>query len=400
MAKSVFIVSGEESGDLHGAALINALKSVVPGLEVAGMGGERMRRAGMRGLDSRDVSVVGIVEVVEKLYTILKRFSDLGRLLKGGKFEAIVLIDFPDFNLRFAKKAKKLGIPIIYYISPQVWAWRKNRIKKIAALVDKMLVVFPFEYYLYKDAGLDVEYVGHPLADVVNCPLTRDAARQALGVPEDDKVVALLPGSRTGEIKRMLPVLLKAGRLIREGLGNPVRFLIPGAGSISDDLFARYLKNADIDARVIRNDMYAVLRASDAAAVTSGTATLETALIGTPHVIVYKVSPVSYGIARALIDVDHIGLPNIVAGKGIVPELIQGKASPVNISKEILGILTDGVRRASMENDLAELKRNLGRGGAARKAAQAIYRIMRPDLIEEHGIVDWEASAEEPMVRK
>lgn len=401
MGNSVFIVSGEESGDLHGAALIESLKRLMPEVEVAGMGGERMRRAGLTGLDSSDVSVVGVAEVLEKLFVILKRFRELKRLVTERPFDAIVLIDFPDFNLRFAKKARGLGIPVIYYISPQVWAWRKKRIRKIARLVDKMLVVFPFEFYLYKEAGVDVEYVGHPLADIARCGLTRDEARSSLGLSPGDTVVSLLPGSRTGEVKRMLGVMLQAAEKIRAGLGNGKRvsFLIPAARGLSDAFFDGLMTGAPQGVRLVRDSMYEALRASDAAVVASGTATLETALIGAPMVIVYRMSPVSYGIARMLVNVEDIGLPNIVAGARIVPELIQNEASPENISREVLGLLQDEGRRARMVEDLSGLRKNLGRGGAADKAARAVYRIMRPEIRDENGVIDW-ISQEEPVLRK
>ena len=401
MGDNIFIVSGEESGDLHGAALIEALKRLMPGVKVAGMGGWRMRQAGLAGLDSSDVSVVGAVEVLEKLFTILKRFKELKRLVTERAFDAIVLIDFPDFNLRFAKKAKGLGIPIIYYISPQVWAWRKNRIKKIARLVDKMLVVFPFEFYLYKEAGVDVEYVGHPLADIARCPLTRGEARASLGLSPDDTVISLLPGSRTGEVRRMLGVMLKSAAMIEAGLANGKKalFLIPAARGLNDAVFEGHLRGAGANVRLVRERMYEAIRASDACVVASGTATLETALIGTPMVIVYRMSPVSYGIARMLVDVENIGLPNIVAGARIVPELIQGDASPENISREVLGLLQDEKKRDRMIQALNDLRKNLGRGGAADKAARAVFRIMRPDVMDENGVINW-VSQEEPVLRK
>ncbi|MBI5903143.1 MAG: lipid-A-disaccharide synthase, partial [Deltaproteobacteria bacterium] len=337
----------------------------------------------------------------EKLFVILKRFRELKRLVTERPFDAIVLIDFPDFNLRFAKKARGLGIPIIYYISPQVWAWRKKRIRKIARLVDKMLVVFPFEFYLYKEAGVDVEYVGHPLADIARCGLTRGEARSSLGLSPDDTVVSLLPGSRTGEVKRMLGVMLESAEKIRAGLGNgkKARFLIPAARGLNDAFFDGLMKGEHQDVRLIRDSMYEALRASDASVVASGTATLETALIGTPMVIVYRMSPVSYGIARMLVNVENIGLPNIVAGARIVPELIQNEASPENISREVLGLLRDEKRRARMVEDMTDLRKNLGRGGAADKAARAVYRIMRPEIRDENGVINW-ISQEEPVLRK
>jgi len=374
MDKSILIISGEESGDLHGATLIRALKKLIPGLNVAGMGGWRMKEEGMVGLDSKEVSVVGVVEVLSRLPRILKSMGALKRQMRGERFDAVVLIDFPDFNLSIAKEAQRLGIPVIYYISPQVWAWRKGRVGKIARLVNRMLVVFPFEYYIYKKAGVDVEYVGHPLADTARCDLTQDEARSLLGLSPEDKVIALLPGSRAGEIKRLLPPMVGAANIITRSVKRAV-FLLPAARSIDDALLSGPLKEAAADIRVIRGRMYEALRASDASVVASGTATLETALIGTPMVIVYRVAPVSYAIAKALVKLSHAGLPNIVAGREVVPELLQDMATPGRIAAEALSML-EGPKREAILNGYDEIRKNLGRGGAASKAARSIYNLI------------------------
>lgn len=378
MGKTVFIISGEESGDLHGASLIHAMKKIDPSLSVHGMGGVRMREAGLVGPDSKEVSVVGVVEVLEKLPTLWRTFKEIKNGLAAERPDALVLIDFPDFNLRVAKEARKLGIPVVYYISPQVWAWRKGRVGKIAELVDKMLVVFPFEVAIYKAAGVDVEYVGHPLSDAVVCPLTRQEARAALGLNAEGPVISILPGSRTGEIRRLLATMLKGAEQIQKRLVEKPVFLLPAAGSIDDRVLAGFLKETFADVRVVRGAMYTALRASDAAIVASGTATLETALIGTPMAIVYKMAPLSYGIARLLVDVEFVGLPNIVAGRKVVPELIQDKATPESISSEIIDFIIDAGRTERVMQGYAEIKERLGAGGAADKAARAIF-----DLIEK-----------------
>lgn len=372
--KSIFIVAGEESGDMHGAALMGQLKRMIPGLYFAGMGGQRMKDEGLFGLDSREVSVVGVVEVLGKLVKILGSMRSLKREIRTDHFDAVVLIDFPDFNLRIAKEAKRLGIPVIYYISPQVWAWRKGRLEKIARVVDKMMVVFPFEVTLYRQVGVDVEYVGHPLADTARCALTQSEARASLGVAPGEKVVALLPGSRTGEVKRLLGPMVKAAAIISKRLGGKASFLLPAAASIEDALLQRHIKGAP-SIKVVRGDMYGALRAADAAIVASGTATLETALIGTPMVIVYRMSPVSYGIAKALVKLEHAGLPNIVAEREVVPELIQGEATPERMASEAMSML-DGDRRREILEGYEEIRRNLGRGGATAKVAMAVYNVI------------------------
>lgn len=376
----IYILSGEESGDLHGEALIKALKKKAPGLSIGGMGGERMIRAGLDGIDSRKLSVVGIVEVIEKFPEMWGAYKELKKRLKADRPLAVVLIDFPDFNLKFAESAKKLGIPVIYYISPQVWAWRKGRIKKIAGLVTKMLVVFPFEVDIYKKAGVDVEHVGHPLAERVECALTREEARKKLGITAK-KAIALLPGSRTGEIKRLLKPMLDAAGIIREKLKEDVVFLIAASDNIDDELLGGFLKDAPPGVKAIRKDMYSVLRAADAAIVTSGTATLETALIGTPMVILYKMSSVSYGIGKMLVGVEHIGLPNIVAGKAIVPELIQSDASPEKIAEETIKILGSKKRQKEMEDGFMEIKKLLGGKGASHRAADAIVKVIEKSRV-------------------
>lgn len=375
MAERIFIVSGEESGDRHGASLIRALKKLIPDLSIGGMGGEKMREEGLRGLDSRELSVVGIIEVIEKSPHILKAFRELKRRLNAERPGAVILIDFPDFNLRLAGAAKRLGIPVIYYISPQVWAWREGRIRKIAGLVDKMLVVFPFEAPLYEKAGVDVEYVGHPLTDTARCDLSKKEARKELGLDPARTYVALLPGSRSAEVRRHLPVMLSAASLIEAGLGKKTGFIIPAAGSIGPGELNLHTGAPDV--KIVRSRMYKALRASDAAVVASGTATLETAIIGTPMVIIYSMSPLTYRIARALVGVEQVGLPNIVAGRNVIKELIQESATPENITNEILQILRDTKKRNGIIDGYREIRERLGSGGASDRTAEAVINVMK-----------------------
>ncbi len=385
MARNILIVSGEASGDLHGSSLIKALKRLEPALTVKGMGGEKMREAGLEGLDSTPLSVVGIVEVVEKFPKIRRAFAQLKALLDKERFDCVVLIDYPDFNLLFAKEAKKRHVPVVYYISPQVWAWRKKRVHKIARLVDKLLVVFPFEPPLYKDTGVDVEYVGHPLADVVASEMTRDEARRSLGIDPQGTCVAILPGSRSSEVRRHLGAMVRATGFLEKRLGRKVEVVLPAADSIEDGLLTELLKGTGEKPRIIRGRMYDSLRAADAAVVASGTATLQTALIGTPMVIVYRVSLLSYLIGRLLISVDTIGLPNIVAGKKVVPELIQYELTPENIAEELFSILSDRERRDKMIEGLGSIRHALGGHGAADKAAAAIYTMIGGDSARLQG---------------
>jgi len=377
MEKRVLIISGETSGDIHGAALIEAMKEIIPALTVVGMGGPRMREAGLDGFDAGDLAVVGVAEVVGKLPAILRRFRELKVLLDGEKIDAVILIDYPDFNLRFAKEAKKRGIPVIYYISPQVWAWRKGRLQKIARLVDKMLVVFPFEVPLYESVGVDVEFVGHPLLDRVHCQLEKNEAKNALGYDRTEVLVTLLPGSRKEEVNNLLPPMLEGAIEAAEVSRWKIRIIIPAAENIDKTLLTNLLEGAPDYVKAFKGEMYTTLRASDAAVIASGTATLEAALIGTPMLIVYKLSTLSYLIAKIMVGLDYVGLPNIVSEKPLVPELIQGAARPSNITQELSGLVEGGAATDNIKEGLAKLKEEMGSPGATRRAAEAVCKILQ-----------------------
>ncbi|MDH4227070.1 MAG: lipid-A-disaccharide synthase [Deltaproteobacteria bacterium] len=373
MEKKLLIVSGEASGDLHGSALIKEIKRLAPDAVIKGMGGPRMLEAGLLGMDSSKIAVVGIFEVLKKFPAIKSAFNALERMLDSERFDCVVLIDYPDFNLRFAKKAKKRGIKIVYYISPQIWAWRKSRINYIAKTVDKMLVILPFEKELYSKTGLDVEYVGHPLTEIAVCRLSKEEAREALGIKKDELLVTLLPGSRTEEIERLLGPMNEAIKVLSKRLGRPVRAVLAAADSVSDELIDR----ASGETRnfvVVRGKTYEALRAADSAVVASGTATLETALLGTPMVIVYRLSPLSYHIGKLLIDLTHIGLPNIIAGEEVVPELIQNAVTPENIAHELTRLLTDKAAQKHVMDGYAAIRKKLDKSFAPENAARAVLK--------------------------
>ncbi len=385
MDKKIFIISGEASGDLHGSSLMAALKRLIPEVSFIGMGGPLMHKEGLTGLDSSAIAVVGIFEVAKKLGDIKRAFKGLQQMLAGESFDCIVLVDYPDFNLRFAAKAKKLGVPIIYYISPQVWAWRKKRIYKIAKLIDKMLVVFPFEEELYKKVGVDVEHVGHPLTEKAVCPLTKEEAAEKLGITDKGPgiTVAILPGSRTEEIERHLTPMIDGVELVQKRLNIKINILLPVAHSLDVKIIKKAIKDATADIILVTDDTYSVLRAADAALVASGTATLETALIGTPMVIVYKLSGTTFFIGKRLIGIKNVGLPNIVAGKKIVAELIQNQATPENIADELIALLTNKDKRATMQKEFKEIKDKLGDGSAATRAAISIAGVINSSSAHE-----------------
>ncbi len=369
------MVSGEASGDKHGSSLIKALKELDPSIDIHGMGGDSMINAGLKGINSKELSVVGITEVAAKLPVIFKAYNQLKALLRKERFDAVVLIDYPDFNLRFAKAAVKSGVPIVYYISPQVWAWRKGRINLIRRVVDKMLVILPFEEAIYKDAGVSVEYVGNPLYEETSSTLTKDEAREKLSLNKDKTTLALLPGSRTEEVTRLLPTMLKGVELLK-GVKD-FELLLPAADTIKDKLLDELLSKTPLTVRVIRGDFRSVVKASDAVVVASGTATLEVALLETPMVIVYKVSTTSYMVGRLLINLENIGLPNIVAKERVVNELIQGNVTPENIAREIGLLLNDNTRIEAVKEGYARIIDTLKTDAPANiQAAKAVLNVL------------------------
>jgi lipid-A-disaccharide synthase len=374
--KKILIIAGEASGDLHGANLVKALHEQAPDLQVYGVGSLRMREAGVRMLaDASEISVVGATEVLTHIGAIYSVYARLKRFLREERPDLLVLIDFPDFNILTGKAAKKLGIPVLYYISPQVWAWRKGRVKTIAKLVKAILVVFPFEVELYRATGVDVRFVGHPLADVVDSPYTRNEARNQLGLAQDRRTVALLPGSRRKEIMHLLPDMLKAAKLL-QGRFPDVQFVLPVAPTLERTFVKDFIEKSEVPITIVDGRVYDVLRASDAAIVTSGTATLETGLMAVPMVIVYRVSRLSYLIGRMIVSVKNIGLVNIVAGRTVVPELVQDDVTPERIAGAIGEVLADPVKRKQVEDDLRRVRVLLGEGGASQRAAEVVRELL------------------------
>ena len=374
--KKILIIAGEASGDLHGSNLVKAMKEQDPSVVFYGVGSRNMRDAGVSMLaDASEISVVGATEVLTHIGAICRVYTKLKRFLREERPDLLILIDFPDFNILTGKAARKLGVPILYYISPQVWAWRKGRVNTLAKLVTAMMVVFPFEVDLYRDAGVDVRFVGHPLADIVMSAYTREGSRAFLGIARDRRTIALLPGSRTKEIMHLLPDMLKAAAIL-SGRFPDVQFVLPVAPTLAHGLVERYVAESGVPVRIIDGKVYDVLRASDAAIVTSGTATLETGLMAIPMVIVYRISRLSYLIGRMFIHVKHIGLVNIVAGRTIVPELIQNDVTPEKIAGAIGTLLADPGKYEQVENDLRQVRVKLGEGGASSRAASVARELL------------------------
>lgn len=377
--KTVMIMAGEASGDNHGANLVLELKRLDPEIHLIGLGGERMREAGVRMiLDAADIAVVGVTEAVFKLGRLWKAMRQVRRTIRDNRPDLLILIDFPDFNLHAASYAKKLGVRILYYISPQIWAWRGGRIKKIRKTVDKMAVILPFEEDIYRAANVDATFVGHPLLDDVKTRYSPGEARRHFHLAEGITTIALLPGSREKEVARLLPGLLRAGELISAKL-PAVQFILPLADTIDEGLVLPDTDQSSLSINVVQGKIYDAISTADLAIVASGTATLETALLGIPMIIIYRVSWLSYLIGRLLIKVRHIGLVNIIAGKTIMPELIQERANPEEIAGEALAILTDQERRMEMGTELAALREKLGRPGAAERTAKIAYDMINGD---------------------
>jgi lipid-A-disaccharide synthase len=375
--KKILIISGEASGDLHGANLVRELRRENPFLAFFGVGSKRMREAGVQMLaDASEISVVGATEVLTHIGAIYRVYSRLKRFLKEDRPDLLVLIDFPDFNIMLGKAAKKFGIPVLYYISPQVWAWRKGRVKKIAEIVKAIVVVFPFEVELYKTAGVDVRFVGHPLTDVVKSEYTKVEARKHLGLDPARRTIALLPGSRKKEIMHLLPDMLEAARKL-ETMFEDLQFVLPVAPTLDMGFIRQHVDRSGVLVDIVDGEVYDALRASDAAIVTSGTATLETGLMGVPMAIVYRISGLSYFIGRLVVNVDHVGLVNIIAGKRLVPELIQQDATPQNMADAVSKMLHDPVYYKTITDGLAAIRVQLGDAGASARAAAVVLELLK-----------------------
>ena len=379
---------GEPSGDLYAGALTRELRAIDPAITVGGLGGPRFAAAGGDLIaDFRGLAVTGLTEWIGKLPQFLathRRLVDSARTVRP---DALVVIDFPDFNFRLARRIKQLGIPVVYYISPQIWAWRAGRLKTIREIADRVLVIFPFEEAIYRDGGVPVTFVGHPLVELAQ-PVDREAFLSRLRLSPASPTVAILPGSRPNEVNRILPVLVAAMGLIRRRVAD-VQFVIARAPGLPDRLFDALPRPRSTDASppgghsggdgvaVVEGETDAVLSSADVALTASGTATVQSALHDTPMVIVYRVSALTYLLARRLVTVDTFGMVNIIAGEKIVPELIQDALTPEAVAAEAVSILADPARHARIREGLARVRQRLGGPGASRRAAEAILAVSR-----------------------
>ena len=373
MAK-ILISAGEASGDIHAAAVTAALKQIDSSVEVFGMGGDALRAAGGEVLfDIKDHGVMGFVEVIKKLPDLFKLRSDFARVMDERKPDCLVVVDYPGFNMKLAKVAHDKGIPVVSYIAPSAWAWNKGRAKNVAKIVDKVACIFPFEYDVYEEAGAPVEFVGHPLLDIVHPAMERAEAEAWAGKEAGHPLVLLMPGSRLMEIEKMLPTLLEGAKLLKKQLPE-VQFAMPRAGTIPLELLQSKIKASGLEIKITEGHNYDLFSVADLALATSGTVTLEAALCGLPSVIVYRTSALNAFIARRVINIPNIGLPNIVAGRQILPELLQEDFTPANVANTAVELLAPG-RRPQLEANLAYMKARLGEPGAVNRVAQLILRI-------------------------
>jgi lipid-A-disaccharide synthase len=373
--KQIMLVVGEASGDVHGAHLVEALLKRDPSLRIFGVAGEQLRRTRFESLfDVGEIAGMGLVELLGSLKRLLRAYRLLRRALRERKPSLLIVIDFPEFNLRLAKLAKSIRVPVLYYVSPQVWAWRRGRVRQIARWVDRMAVIFPFEVPFYEKHGVKVTFVGHPLLDTIRVCDDRQTVLARLGLDAGKTTIAILPGSRQKEVSNHWPIMLAAARQMSRA--NDVQFICVCASTVSPRELGPAHETAALTMRVVEDRRYDAVGAADLVWVASGTATLETGLLLKPMVIVYHMSWLTYGLARLLVKVDHIGMVNLIAGERAVPELIQAEFNPERLVEESRAILQNRAVRLSMIEKLAKLRQKLGSTGASERVADLAFAMM------------------------
>jgi lipid-A-disaccharide synthase len=372
----VMILAGEASGDAHAAEFVEQLKLEQPDLQLSGMGGKAMKNAGVDVFfDSSIIAVVGLVEVLRHWGDIKRAMGIVRQRLDQTRPDLLILVDYPEFNLKMARHARGLGIKVLFYISPQVWAWRPKRIHKIGSLIDHMAVIFKFEKQYYEKAGIPVSFVGHPLVDKVKAGIDVRKVRTDLGISAHQKVVGLFPGSRHSEISRLLPLMFATARLM-QAREPQLKFLLPVASSLDFDEISDRSKNSGLDIIVTQDEIYDVISSCDVVATCSGTVTLEIALLNVPMCILYKISWLSYLIMSRLVTIPHIGLANIVADKAVVKEFLQQDANPDAVSRELFKLLENQTYRAQVKQGLEQVRGNLGVGDGARTMAKLVLSLL------------------------
>lgn len=368
----LMMVAGEVSGDTHGGSILHYLNKLIPGLEVIGVGGPKMEAEGLRStIPLDDLQARGLVEVLRQLPGHFKYLKRMQRMLDEERPDAVLLIDYPGFNLKVAKAAKQRGLPVLYYSSPQLWAWRGSRMRAMQRWVDKIIVIFPFEEPLYRRAGVDAVFLGHPLVENVATPEEVAHLKSRLELHPDLPVVGIMPGSRPTELERNLPTVLEGLRLI-EQTGYRANYVLPIASTLDQSRVEELIAQSGLKVQALQNAFLPLLKIAQLAIVASGTATLQVGMAGIPFIVVYRVSYVTYRIAKWFMYVKDIAIVNILAGRRIVPELLQKKFTPEGLRDEFLAVANDEPRLAEMRRALAEVTPSLGKPGAYRRAAEVI----------------------------
>ena len=372
----IMMSAGEASGDIHGASLAREIKKISPTTEIFGMGGDEMSAAGVRLVrHCKDYNVMGFVEVVANLRKILKLLDDLTEIIHEEKPDLLVLIDYPDFNWRLAKRVKKFGVKILSYIPPSAWAWRKSRAADCAKIADEFVAIFPFELPPYEKAGAKISFLGNPLVDAVKPSMTTDDAKKFFHVNESDNVILLMPGSRRQEIKLLLPEMLKAAEVL--SVKKSAKFFLPVADNVDEAEILRQVDAAQVEVTLTKKFRYDLMNVADAAIATSGTVVLEAALMNLPCVVLYKMSWLGYFLVKFLVDVESFSLPNILAGKKIETELLQGDVTTEKIVEEVLKLYRGEEYREKVLADLKFACAKLGEGGAAERVAKKILEVAK-----------------------
>lgn len=366
--------AGEASGDIHGASLAREIKKISSTVELFGFGGDEMKNSGVRLVKNyKDYNVMGVAEVIKNLRRILKLLDDLTEIIRIEKPDLLVLIDYPDFNWRLAKKAKKLGVKILSYIPPSAWAWRKGRAKSCAEIADEFIAIFPFELPVYQQAGAKISFLGNPLVDTVKPKLSIEQAKKFFNIKADDNVILLMPGSRKQEIKLLLPEMLKAAEILSEK--RPTKFFLPIADGVDENEISKQTCESKVEIILTKKNRYDLMQIADAAIATSGTVVLEAALLKLPCVVLYKMAKLNYFIGKLLVHIENFSLPNILAGKKILTELLQDEVKPEKIVEETLKLYRGETYREKILSELETACKKLGETGAAERVAKKILDV-------------------------
>lgn len=367
--------AGEASGDTHGASVAKALREIYPSVEMFGMGGNLMDEAGVRIVyDIKNLGVIGLVEIVKSLPKFFKLRTYLKRIMMKERPDVLVCIDYPGFNMKLAEVAHQLGIPVLYYIAPTIWAWHSSRGKTIKKYVTKVASIFPFEAEAYSKYNCDVEFVGHPLVDIVHPTMSVDESMTYFNARAEAKRVLLMPGSRKQEVLSLLDVMLESGEKLLQS-HEDVQFFLPRAHTIDRSELETFIKERRVSVTITEDHTYDLMQICDVCLAASGTATLETAMMGLPTILLYKVSPITYGIGKMVVNLSHVGLPNIIAGKEVIPELLQSDVSADNIVEHMLPLLDDLKENEHMRQELRTVRDKLGEPGAVKRVAELIYSL-------------------------